>query len=179
MTKSELKALMKESLKELLFDSKILETLMVEVVSRVDQLRENTGMSAGAVEGVPSRRLVGEDEVDLDIEEESEAPEEKLAENIASFWGRQLAADPEFSSVKIAARGKDYIPTEFEQKRAKDDPVMSNLRKAASLKIGGVEVFDKSNFVEEESNVSLDENSFLGRVLNSKKVRENIERSVE
>lgn len=164
MTKSELKELIKESLQEILFDSRVIETLMVEVISKVENLRENTGMSAGTIEAP-----VAKDEFDLEqIEDE---PKDALVENIASFWGRQLGGDPAFRDVKIAARGKSYTPTEQSSLRVKDDPAMAGLRKAASLKIGGMPIFTEENFVGEESNVRVDEDSLLGSLFGSDKLQ--------
>ncbi len=168
MTKAELKALIKESLQEILFDSRVIETLMVEVISKVENLRENTGMSAGAVEAP-----VAKDEFDLE-QVEDENKEESLVENIASFWGRQLGGDPAFSKVRVEARGKSYTPTEQKTVLVKDDPAMEGLRKAASLKIGGMPIFTEENFVGEESNVDLSQGSFFGRLFGSEKVQKGL-----
>jgi hypothetical protein len=177
MTKSELKDVIKESLQELLFDSKIIETLMVEVISKVSRISEVTAMGAGvgAVEA-----SVANDEFDLEsVEEPEKAPEEKLAENIASFWGKALGSDPAFGKMKVEARGKSYTPTEQSQGLAKNDPAFANLRKASQIQIGGVPIFDQSNFTSEESDLDLGPGSFMSKLLGSKKVQESLERLVE
>jgi len=176
MTKTDLKAIIKESLQELLFDSKVIETLMVEVISKVSSIREVSAMGAGvgSIEVAPVK-----DEFDLDtIEDEEKDAEAQLAENIASFWGKALDGDPAFK-VKVEARGKTYTPTEKATGMAKDDPARANLRKASQITVGGAPIFDKSNFTKldesTESNVDLGANSFLSQLLKSDKVRASME----
>ena len=175
MTNTELKKLVKESvkesLKELLFDSKIIETLMVEVISKVSKIQEVTAMGAGigSIEAAP----VPSDE--FDPEEVGEDGEEKeaevqLAENIANFWGKALGSDPAFNKVKVEARGKAYVPTELAEQKSKKN---SNSKQ---IQVGGVVI--PVGEQEEESNVDLGRNSFMGALLNSKKVRESVERYV-
>lgn len=166
MKKSELKSLIKECLQEILFDSKVIETLMVEVISKVDKLRENTGMSAGAVEAP-----VASDDVDLD-DVEDDAPEDKLAENVAGFWGRALGGDPAFSHIKsIQANGKE-VP--LKQRQNIPAQIPESAKKVAALSWNGNPVITETNFETEESNVDLGHGSFLGALLNSDKVKKEL-----
>ncbi len=172
MTNTELKKLVKESvkesLKELLFDSKIIETLMVEVISKVSKIQEVTAMGAGigSIEAAP----VPSDEFDPEEVDDEKEAEVQLAENIASFWGKALGSDPAFNKVKVEARGKAYVPTELAEQKSKKN---SNSKQ---IQVGGVVI--PVGEQEEESNVDLGRNSFMGALLNSKKVRESVERYV-
>ena len=172
MTNTELKKLVKESvkesLKELLFDSKIIETLMVEVISKVSKIQEVTAMGAGigSIEAAP----VPSDEFDPEEVDDEKEAEVQLAENIANFWGKALGSDPAFNKVKVEARGKAYVPTELAEQKSKKN---SNSKQ---IQVGGVVI--PVGEQEEESNVDLGRNSFMGALLNSKKVRESVERYV-
>lgn len=57
MTKNELKSIIRESVKEVIFESGLIENLIVEVIKKVDVLREESSMSSvGAVGSVAPKK---------------------------------------------------------------------------------------------------------------------------
>ncbi len=106
MNKSELKSILRESIKEVIFESGLLESLIVEVIKKVDVLREESSM--GTVGPIATQA----------VEKEEKDPTKAF---IRQILGK---SEEEKSAPKELMIGGVNVLEGFEYKEEDDEPII-------------------------------------------------------